>query len=74
MTEPLSYSFFLFALSFLVAFVFDGRTRDWLLYLGFAGLAILTRPQFLFLHVVSVAVLLALALRDRSRRKILLIR
>jgi hypothetical protein len=70
LSQALAYGFFLLAVRSLIRAVLDGRLRDFAGYFAWVGAAVLTRPQFVFLHVVSGLVVLDLLIRRRPWRRV----
>ena len=69
LAQALAYPLFLLALRFLIAGTLDGRDRDLALYFVLAAFTLLARPQFLFLHAVSLVVIVAVASSRRGWRR-----
>ncbi len=72
-TEALGYAFFLLALRHLLDAVLNSSQRAFILHLAMTGLAVLTRPQFLFVYPVSALALVYVSARARSRRATLVL-
>ncbi len=70
LSQALAYGFFLLAARSLIRATIDGRLRDYAGYFAWAGAAVLTRPQFVFLHFVSGLLVLDLLIRRRPFRRV----
>jgi hypothetical protein len=69
LTESLAYALFLVAFKYLVTGVLAGERRAFALFLAFAALAVLTRPQFVFLFAVAAVVALVPGLAPGPARR-----
>ena len=57
-TESVSYSLFLITIYFMIKFIFESKLKYLIYFLFISVLTITVRPQFLFLYIVGIVLLL----------------
>jgi hypothetical protein len=69
LAQALAYPLFLLAVRSLIAAFARARLRDFVAYFVLAAATVLARPQFVFLHAISLLVVATVALRRRTWRR-----
>ena len=73
LTEPISYSFALLFVSFVIKLIYNFNLKNLVWSSFFALMLLLTRNQFVFLYPIIVILYLGIFMTDRSKKKFVLL-